>query len=97
MNFSHFFFCTFTFTDTGTTSQSEAVGRWSSEAFLEYIREQLENFTWRVSQRIMIQHENFQTITATASTPGTQVTAREINLHPIPKRNAIHLSKMCIN
>ncbi len=42
MNFSHFFSCTFT--DTGTTSQSEAVVRRSSEAFLlEYIREQVEN------------------------------------------------------
>jgi hypothetical protein len=29
------------------------VGRWSSEAFLEYIREQVENFTTGVSQNML--------------------------------------------
>jgi hypothetical protein len=34
------------------------IGRWSSEAFLEYIREQVESFTVGVSQR-MLQYESF--------------------------------------
>ena len=34
------------------------VGRWSSEAFLEYIREQVESFTFGVSQ-IMLKFKEF--------------------------------------
>ena len=34
------------------------IGRWSSEAFLEYIREQVESFTSGVSQR-MLAYESF--------------------------------------
>ena len=37
------------------------VGRWSSEAFLEYIREQVEDFTQGVSSK-MIQFENFNNL-----------------------------------
>ena len=37
------------------------IGRWSSEAFLEYIREQVEQFTLGVSKK-MLQFENFNTI-----------------------------------
>ena len=37
------------------------VGRWSSDAFLEYIREQVENFTMGVSEN-MIKYENFFTM-----------------------------------
>ena len=29
------------------------VGRWSSEAFLEYIQEQVESFTFGVSRRML--------------------------------------------
>ena len=36
----------------------QRVGRWSSEAFLEYIREQVETFTLDVSRNI-IQYEHF--------------------------------------
>jgi hypothetical protein len=36
----------------------QRVGRWSSFAFLEYIREQVESFTLGVSQK-MIQHETY--------------------------------------
>ena len=36
----------------------QRVGRWSSFAFLEYIREQVECFTAGVSQK-MLQYENF--------------------------------------
>jgi hypothetical protein len=37
------------------------VGRWSSDAFLEYIREQIENFTLGVSEN-MIKYETFFTM-----------------------------------
>ena len=37
------------------------IGRWSSEAFLEYIREQVEQFTLGVSKK-MLQFENFNTV-----------------------------------
>ena len=36
----------------------QRVGRWSSEAFLEYIREQVESFTAGVSQK-MLEFENY--------------------------------------
>ena len=36
----------------------QRVGRWSSEAFLEYIRDQVESFTLNVS-RDMLRFENF--------------------------------------
>ena len=39
------------------------IGRWNSEAFLEYIREQVENFTHGVSMK-MLMYENFHTINA---------------------------------
>ena len=35
--------------------------RWSSEAFLKYIREQVEHFTYEVSMK-MLMYENFHTI-----------------------------------
>ena len=37
------------------------IGRWSSEAFLEYIREQVESFTYGVAQR-MLSHKHFFTL-----------------------------------
>ena len=37
------------------------IGRWSSEAFLEYIREQVESFTYGVAQR-MLSYEHFFTL-----------------------------------
>ena len=42
------------------------IGRWSSEAFLEYIREQVEQFTQGVS-RNMLQFEHFNTTESDAS------------------------------
>ena len=39
------------------------IGRWSSEAFLEYIREQVESFTFGVSRK-MIKFEHFHTLNA---------------------------------
>ena len=36
----------------------QRVGRWSSEAFLEYIREQVESFTLDVSKN-MLKYEEF--------------------------------------
>ena len=42
------------------------IGRWSSEAFLEYIREQVESFTYGVSQR-MLSFEHFHNLNAEAN------------------------------
>ena len=39
------------------------IGRWSSEAFLEYIREQVESFTFGVSRK-MTKFEHFHTLNA---------------------------------
>ena len=39
----------------------QRVGRWSSEAFLEYIREQVESFTFGVSQK-MLNFEHFHNL-----------------------------------
>ena len=39
------------------------IGRWSSEAFLEYIWEQVESFTFGVSKK-MIWFEHFHTLNA---------------------------------
>ena len=39
------------------------IGRWSSEAFLKYIREQVESFTFGVSKK-MIRFEHFHTLNA---------------------------------
>jgi hypothetical protein len=45
------------------------LGRWSSDAFLRYIRKQVQEFSSGVSKR-MIKHENFYTITNVPSSPG---------------------------
>ena len=37
------------------------IGRWSSEAYLEYIREQVESFTFGVSRK-MVRFEHFHTL-----------------------------------
>lgn len=47
----------------------QRVGRWSSNAFLEYIREQVDSFTYGVSKK-MLENEHFQTIHA--SRPETE-------------------------
>ena len=47
----------------------QRVGRWSSNAFLEYIREQVDTFTNGVSTK-MLQNEHFQTIHATLPDSG---------------------------
>ena len=47
------------------------IGRWSSEAFLEYIREQVEQFTMGVSKK-MLQFENFNTIDSGSAAVGIQ-------------------------
>jgi hypothetical protein len=51
------------------------IGRWSSEAFLEYIREQVESFTMGVSQR-MLQYEAFFNLNST-NTPDTDTAGIE--------------------
>ena len=44
----------------------QRVGRWSSEAFLEYIREQVDSFTFGVSEK-MLQFEHFHNLNAKES------------------------------
>jgi hypothetical protein len=44
------------------------IGRWLSDAFLEYIREQVESFTFGVLAQRMLDFEHFHTINASAST-----------------------------
>ena len=44
----------------------QRVGRWSSEAFLEYIREQIDCFTYGVSEK-MLQFEHFHNLNAKES------------------------------
>ena len=44
----------------------QRVGRWKSQAFLEYIREQVEAFTFGVSQK-MLEHESFHHLNARES------------------------------
>jgi hypothetical protein len=48
------------------------VGRWSSEAFLEYIRDQVENFTYGVSKR-MLSCEEFFNLNLEESTSSHEV------------------------
>ena len=47
----------------------QRVGRWSSNAFLKYIREQVDTFTYGVSTK-MLKNEHFQTIHATLPDSG---------------------------
>ena len=57
---------------SGTSSiVIQRVGRWSSDAFLEYIRDQVESFTAGVSQR-MLKYETFFNLNTTSSTPRDQ-------------------------
>ena len=44
----------------------QRIGRWSSEAFLEYIRDQVETFTLGVSKK-MLKFEHFHTLNAEQS------------------------------
>ena len=59
------------------------VGRWSSEAFLEYIREQIENFTVDVSEN-MLQYESFFNLNGEPST--TTTVTDTINIENGPER-----------
>ena len=51
----------------------QRVGRWSSEAFLEYIREQVETFTLDVSKN-MIRYEEFFNLNANNTNESTHIT-----------------------
>ncbi len=85
-----------------TTIIQARVGHWSSEAFLEYIREQVENFTWGILQR-MIQHEHVHTINATASAAQDNkgnsifIPSQQGNGDPVDIQHAIHFSKVSMN
>ena len=53
------------------------IGRWSSEAFLEYIREQVEQFTLGVSKK-MLQFENFNTIDSNSESVQNSIDMKSI-------------------
>jgi hypothetical protein len=62
------------------------LGRWSSDAFLRYIRKQVKEFSTGVSQR-MITHEDFFTIPLSTS-QNNESSNRSLNL-PIGNKNGI--------
>ena len=53
------------------------IGRWSSEAFLEYIREQVAQFTLGVSKK-MLQFENFNTIDSNSESVKNSIDMKSI-------------------
>ena len=57
------------------------IGRWSSEAFLEYIREQVESFTLGVSQR-MLQYETFFNLSTPDDNPTDTERVEETSTRP---------------
>ena len=71
----------------------QRVGRWSSNAFLEYIREQVSNFTYGVSTK-MLQNEHFQTIHA--SRPES-TTLEDIFIPPPPDNKSDGLVPVTID
>ena len=76
------------------------IGRWSSEAFLEYIREQVEQFTLGVSKR-MLQFENFNTINAQEATDVEKLDPIFIEVDksdgaPIPISHEIRFSEIAL-
>ena len=79
----------------------QRVGRWSSEAFLEYTMEQVKSFTWGVWQS-MIQNEHFHTINATARAVQDKeksilILSQQGNGDPVVTQHAIHFSKLSMN
>ena len=72
------------------------VGRWSSDAFLEYIREQVENFTMGVSEN-MIKYENFFTMNRdpTTNIQSSSTTNNEDGPNDVPFR--INFSDLSLN
>lgn len=88
-----------------STNIQQVLDRWSSEAFLEHIMEQVKNFTWGVSQK-MIQHEHFHmnSVTAATSSAGSQDKGKSIfipshkgNGNPavvVTIQHVVHFSKL---
>ena len=58
----------------------QRVGRWSSEAFLEYIREQVETFTLDVSKN-MIRYEEFFNLSNDKQNNSTHITLESSNIN----------------
>ena len=59
----------------------QRVGRWESTAFLEYIREQVENFTHGVSRR-MLENENFYHLSSLSDSTYSNNSTSEKNENP---------------
>ena len=71
----------------------QRVGRWISNAFLEYIREQMSNFTYGVSTK-MLQNEHFQTIHASRT---DSTTLEDIFIPPQPNNKSDGLVPVTID
>ena len=69
----------------------QRVGRWSSEAFLEYIREQVESFTLDVSKN-MLKYEEFFNLNCDTNAEPIQ---NEDGPESVPFR--INFSSMALN
>ena len=73
------------------------IGRWSSEAFLEYIREQVQDFTAGVSQK-MLQFENFTNMGgSTVKKMDTIKPTEDKENGPIPIPYAVKFSNLVLN
>ena len=71
------------------------IGRWSSEAFLEYIREQVEEFTAGVSQK-MLEFEDFNNL---RMRPTTQIKNKHHNNNedgPKPVPHSVIFSRLAL-
>jgi hypothetical protein len=76
------------------------IGQWSNEAFLEYIREQVEQLTLSVSQRIL-QYKHFHTtasntITDRSVQPPIFIEKNKSGGEPIPIDHAINFTKISL-
>jgi hypothetical protein len=61
------------FLSKNSTIIIQQIGRWSSEAFLEYIRKQVESFTIGLAQNMLAYEEFFNISNRTNSPKTTEV------------------------
>ena len=72
------------------------VGRWSSEAFLEYIRDQVESFTADVSKN-MLKHEQFFNLNPNAGPSSYQLDSNHSNTEDITSEDGVDSVPFLIN
>lgn len=73
----------------------QRVGRWKSDAFLEYIRDQVENFTAGVAER-MLQYEHFHTINATQSVSRDETEDEHNENGPVTISHTVKFSELAL-